>query len=214
MRLRAVLFDLDGTLIDSAEDIGLALKKTLKDIGLEELYPDDVRKYIGGGVKALLERVLGDKFREEYVELFRRHYLSNPVVYTKPYEGVPEVLKELKGKGVKLAVVSNKLEELSREILRRLNLLDYFDFVAGGDTFPEKKPSPVPVLKTLEILGEEPGGALIVGDTEADIVAGKSAGTSTALASWGYVRINSVKPDFVFKKPLEILSVLDSFGGS
>ena len=214
MRLRAVLFDLDGTLIDSAEDIGLALKKTLKDIGLEELYPDDVRKYIGGGVKALLERVLGDKFREEYVELFRRHYLSNPVVYTKPYEGVPEVLKELKGKGVKLAVVSNKLEELSREILRRLNLLDYFDFVAGGDTFPEKKPSPVPVLKTLDILGEEPGGALIVGDTEADIVAGKSAGTSTALASWGYVRINSVKPDFVFKKPLEILSVLDSFGGS
>ena len=214
MRLRAVLFDLDGTLIDSAEDIGLALKKTLKDIGLEELYPDDVRKYIGGGVKALLERVLGDKFREEYVELFRRHYLSNPVVYTKPYEGVPEVLKELKGKGVKLAVVSNKLEELSREILRRLDLLDYFDFVAGGDTFPEKKPSPVPVLKTLEILGEEPGGALIVGDTEADIVAGKSAGTSTALASWGYVRINSVKPDFMFKKPLEILSVLDSFGGS
>ena len=214
MRLRAVLFDLDGTLIDSAEDIGLALKKTLKDIGLEELYPDDVRKYIGGGVKALLERVLGDKFREEYVELFRRHYLSNPVVYTKPYEGVPEVLKELKGRGVKLAVVSNKLEELSREILRRLNLLDYFDFFAGGDTFPEKKPSPVPVLKTLEILGEEPGGALIVGDTEADIVAGKSAGTSTALASWGYVRINSVKPDFVFKKPLEILSVLDSFGGS
>lgn len=214
MRLRAVLFDLDGTLIDSAEDIGLALKKTLKDIGLEELYPDDVRKYIGGGVKALLERVLGDKFREEYVELFRRHYLSNPVVYTKPYEGVPEVLEELKGKGVKLAVVSNKLEELSREILRRLDLLDYFDFVAGGDTFPEKKPSPVPVLKTLDILGEEPGGALIVGDTEADIVAGKSAGTSTALASWGYVRINSVKPDFVFKKPLEILSVLDSFGGS
>ena len=212
MRIRAVLFDLDGTLIDSAEDIGLALRKTLKDIGLEELYPDDVRKYIGGGVKALLERVLGDKFREEYVELFRRHYLSNPVVYTKPYEGVPEVLEELKKRNVKLAVVSNKLEELSREILKRLNLLDYFDFVAGGDTFPEKKPSPLPVLKSLEVLGEEAEDSLIVGDTEADIVAGKSAGTKTALASWGYVRLNSEKPDFVFKKPAEILSVLDSLG--
>ena len=212
MRIKVILFDLDGTLIDSAEDIGLILRKTLKDIGLEELHPGDIRKYIGGGVKSLLEKVLGDKFKEEYVELFRKHYLSNPVIYTKPYEGVPEVLRDLKSKGLKLAVVSNKLEELSREILNRLELLDYFDFVAGGDTFSEKKPSPLPVLKSLEVLGEKPEDSLIVGDTEADIVAGKSAGTKTALASWGYVRLNSEKPDFVFKKPAEILSVLDSLG--
>ncbi len=214
MRIKVILFDLDGTLIDSAEDIGLILRKTLKDIGLEELHPGDIRKYIGGGVKSLLEKVLGDKFKEEYVELFRKHYLSNPVIYTKPYEGVPEVLRDLKSKGLKLAVVSNKLEELSREILNRLELLDYFDFVAGGDTFSEKKPSPLPVLKSLEVLGEKPEDSLIVGDTEADIVAGKSAGTKTALASWGYVRLNSEKPDFVFKKPAEILSVLDSLGSS
>lgn len=211
MRIKVVLFDLDGTLIDSAEDIGLALRKTLRDIGLEELYPEDVRKYVGGGAKALLEKVLGDKFREEYVEIFREHYLSNPVVYTKPYEGIVEVLKELKERSVKLAVVTNKLEDISREILKRLGLLEYFEFIAGGDTFPEKKPSPLPVLKSLEKLNEEPAKALVVGDTEADILAGKAVGTKTALASWGYVKLNSVKPDHTLKKPEEILEVLDSF---
>jgi len=208
MRIEAILFDLDGTLIDSAEDIGLALRKTLKEIGLEEYYPRNIRNYIGGGVKALLERTLGDKFKEEYVELFRKFYLENPVVYTRPYEGIPEILSDLKNKGYRLAVVSNKLEELSREILKRIGLIDYFDFIAGGDTFPEKKPSSVPILKTLEIMGVEPSSSLIVGDTEADIVAGKEAGIKTALAKWGYVKLNSVKPDFILNLPRDLVKIL------
>ncbi|RUM28563.1 MAG: phosphoglycolate phosphatase [Aquifex sp.] len=206
--MEAILFDLDGTLIDSAEDIGLALRKTLKEIGLEEYYPRNIRNYIGGGVKALLERTLGDKFKEEYVELFRKFYLENPVVYTRPYEGIPEILSDLKNKGYRLAVVSNKLEELSREILKRIGLIDYFDFIAGGDTFPEKKPSSVPILKTLEIMGVEPSSSLIVGDTEADIVAGKEAGIKTALAKWGYVKLNSVKPDFILNLPRDLVKIL------
>ena len=209
--LKVILFDLDGTLIDSSKDIGLALKKTLREIGLEDRYPDRIEKYIGGGVKALLERVLGEDFKEEYVEIFRKYYMENPVVYTKPYENIPKVLKELKGMNFKLAVVSNKLEDLSKEILKRLELIQFFDFIAGGDTFPEKKPSPLPVLKTLEILGEEPEKSLIVGDTEADITSGKEAGTKTALAKWGYVKLNSVKPDFELQTPEDILKIVKSF---
>ncbi len=210
MYLKAVLFDLDGTLIDSAQDIGLALRKTLREVGLEEYYPGDIRNYIGGGVKALLQKVLGEKFREEYVEIFRKFYRENPVQYTRPYEGVPEVLEKLKERGLKLAVVSNKLEELSVEILRRLNLLDFFDFVAGGDTFEEKKPSPLPLLRTLDLLGVSPASALIVGDTEADILAGRGAGTRTALALWGYRRSEKVKPDYLLRKPSEVLHLLGS----
>ena len=210
MCIKAILFDLDGTLIDSAEDIGLALRKTLREIGLEEYYPKDIKPYIGGGVRALLERVLGDKFKEEYVEIFRKYYLENPVVYTKVYEGIPELLTKLKGEGIKLAVVSNKLEELSREILRRLEIINYFEFIAGGDTFSEKKPSPLPVIKTLECLGVEPQKALIVGDTEADILSGKGAGTLTALANWGYVKLNSEKPDFILRNPKDLLKILNS----
>ncbi|AAC07313.1 HAD family hydrolase [Aquifex aeolicus] len=208
--MRVILFDLDGTLIDSAKDIALALEKTLKELGLEEYYPDNVTKYIGGGVRALLEKVLKDKFREEYVEVFRKHYLENPVVYTKPYPEIPYTLEALKSKGFKLAVVSNKLEELSKKILDILNLSGYFDLIVGGDTFGEKKPSPTPVLKTLEILGEEPEKALIVGDTDADIEAGKRAGTKTALALWGYVKLNSQIPDFTLSRPSDLVKLMDN----
>jgi phosphoglycolate phosphatase len=204
---KVFLFDLDGTLIDSAEDIALNLRLTLRDIGLEERMPKDVRELIGGGVRVLLERVLGEDFREEHLKVFRNHYMSNPVVHTKLYPGVREVLKDLRAEGKVLAVVSNKLEDLSREILRRLGVLELFDLVVGGDTFPEKKPSPLPVLKTLELVGHSPHEAVMIGDTEADITAGRCAGTKTALALWGYVKLNSERPDYILRSPREILSL-------
>ncbi len=208
--MKALLFDLDGTLIDSAQDIALALEKTLKQVGLIHKMPDDVRPFVGGGVKALLERVLGEDYREEFVEIFRSNYRENPVVYTRPFEGVVETLKVLKEAGLRLAVVSNKPEDLSVEILRRLDLADMFDFIAGGDTFPEKKPSPLPIIETLKILDADPCESVMIGDTEADLVAGKGAGTKTALAQWGYVKINSSKPDFYLKRPQDLLDIFNS----
>ncbi|WP_457600128.1 HAD family hydrolase [Hydrogenivirga sp.] len=204
--MKAVLFDLDGTLIDSADDIALSLRLTLDELGMSERMPEDVRRLIGGGVKALLQKVLGEDFREEYVKVFRKHYLSNPVVYTRPYEGIPELLTELKKGGVLLAVVTNKLEELSTEILKRLGMLSLFEIVVGGDTFGEKKPSPIPLLKALEFMGVEPEESLMVGDTSADIQAGRNAGTKTALAEWGYVQLNSAEPDLYLSSPEDLLN--------
>ncbi len=211
--MRAVLFDLDGTLIDSADDIALSLRLTLKELGKLEKMPRDVKGLIGGGVRALLEKVLGDEFEEEHVRVFRKHYLSNPVVHTRPYEGIPETLSKLKEEGVSLVVVTNKLEELSVEILKRLNLIEFFDLVVGGNTFPEKKPSPLPVIKALEFVGVEPEHALMVGDTSADIEAGRGAGTKTALARWGYVRLNSMRPDYTLDTPSDILSLASRVSG-
>lgn len=205
--MKAYLFDLDGTLIDSADDIALALQETLKELGMPEKMPENVRRLIGGGVKALLEQVLGEDFREEHVRVFRKYYVGNPVVYTRPYPGIPETLRSLKKRGVPLVVVTNKLEELSLRILEKLELLDFFELVVGGDTFSEKKPSPLPILKALEFIGIEPGESLMIGDTEADIESGRKAGTKTALAKWGYVRLNSLKPDYLLNRPEELLSL-------
>lgn len=205
--MKAVLFDLDGTLVDSADDIALSLRLTLEELGKPEMMPGDVRSLIGGGVRALLEKVLGDDFREEHVKIFRKHYLSNPVVHTRPYKGVRKTLAELGARRIRLAVVTNKLEELSIEILKRLDLIEFFDIVVGGDTFGEKKPSPLPIIRTLESIGVEPAESLMVGDTEADILAGRGAGTKTALAAWGYVKNGSASPDFLLNRPEDILNL-------
>ncbi|NPB06800.1 MAG: phosphoglycolate phosphatase [Aquificae bacterium] len=208
MHLKAVLFDLDGTLVDSAPDIARALRRTLKALNKEHLVPDDVRPFIGGGARRLLEAVLKDAFTEEAVSLFRSFYAAEPARYSRPYDGIPELLNELKRRGLKLAVVTNKPDEITHALLKSLNLLDYFEFVAGGDTFPEKKPSPLPVLKTLERLSVEPKEALLVGDTEADVAAALSAGCYAALALWGYGAGSSLKPHFTLKSPSELLELL------
>ncbi len=212
--MKAIAFDLDGTLIDSAEDIGLCLRKTLEEIGIPDKMPRDVRELIGGGVKALLQRVLGAEFREEHVKVFRKHYLANPVVYTRPFEGIPEALKVLKDRGFTLLVVTNKMEDLSREILKILGLLKYFDFIVGGDTYGEKKPSPLPLVNALKEVGLAPDQSLMVGDTDSDIISARSAGAMTALAVWGYCGSVTQKPDFILKKPEEIISLTGRVSGA
>jgi phosphoglycolate phosphatase len=212
--MKAVLFDLDGTLIDSADDIGLCLQKTLKEIGLEEFMPPEVRSLIGGGVKALLQKVLGDRFEEKHVEIFRKHYLKNPVIYTVPFPGILETLEELKRRGIALAVVTNKMEDLSREILKILGLLPFFDAVIGGDTLAEKKPSPAPLIHALKLLGTEPESTLMVGDTDSDIISGRRAGTKTALALWGYTHSVSEKADYEVSFPFELVSLTGQGSGA
>ncbi|ACG58052.1 HAD-superfamily hydrolase, subfamily IA, variant 1 [Hydrogenobaculum sp. Y04AAS1] len=200
MHFEGYIFDLDGTLIDSLEDIANAANKTLKDLGFEEKSKEEIKKHIGSGTRELFKGILEDKtYLEKAIEVFKSYYAQEPIKNTKLFEGASEVLKLLKSKNKKMAVVSNKPLELSNIILKALNIENYFEYIVGPETYNERKPSPVPIARTLEKMCINPGESIVIGDTYVDIESAKKSNCKSALASWGYVKLKETKPDFVLK---------------
>ena len=204
MHIKAILFDLDGTLIDSYKDIGIHLNKTLRDFKRQEVDIEEVKHMVGGGARELLRRFFQDGLLERALMVFREYYMKNPVIYTQPFEGIRELLEEAKVRGIRLAVVTNKMESLSKVILQKLGMAEYFSIVIGGDTLPEKKPSALPVLEAIRAVEVLPSEAVMVGDTEADLKAGRLAGVKRGLALWGYVKVQEEVPDFELQRPLDL----------
>ena len=187
MSIELIIFDLDGTLIDSKIDITNALNYAMEPYSQGRLTPEDAVKLIGEGITRLIEKLVGGRgetVRADVASRFLRHYTDHLVDYTKEYPGVKETLEKLGG--YRKAVISNKRESLSKKVLDGLGLARYFDIVIGSDTTPERKPSPVPVLKALSELKVEPDGAVMVGDSNYDIDAGKAAGVATVAVTYGY----------------------------
>ncbi len=202
------LFDLDGTLIDSSEDIYRAVLHTLNKLGLSALPKKEVIKHVGYGGKKLLQGVLNtddEDLLREAVSIFRDYYFSHPVEYTKLYSGIEELLKKIKEKGKRTAIVTNKYEDISKQIVEKLGISDYIDLIIGGDTLSEKKPSPLPVIYASEKLGSKK--AIIIGDSETDIKSGKEAGIETCLVLYGFGKKDialSFNPDYVIKHARQI----------
>jgi phosphoglycolate phosphatase len=187
MPVKLIIFDLDGTLVDSSVDITNALNYALEPYLLQRLTVDDTIKLVGEGITRLIEKAMGDRDAavvDSATERFLQHYTQHILDNTIYYPGVKETLEKL-GR-FKKAVISNKKENLSRMILEGLHLLQYFDVVIGSDSAPEKKPSPIPVLKALSDLHIEPASAVIVGDSNYDIDAGKAASVTTIAVTYGY----------------------------
>lgn len=199
------LFDLDGTLLDSKEDIAIAVNYGLEKVGLGQKPVEDIVKFVGYGAKKLIEDLLPDhpqEIKDQVLEHFRQFYTANPVIRSTLYEASVEVLESLKQKGKKTAVVTNKYESISVDILKHFGILDLVDLVVGADTTAEKKPSPVPVLYAVEKLGQQQQRSIMIGDSETDILAGKNAGTYTCLVLHGYGNKQtalSLNPDFVIQ---------------
>jgi phosphoglycolate phosphatase len=187
MPVRLVIFDLDGTLVDTSADITSAINEAIRPLGLTQLGVDDAKALVGDGITRLMEKVLGPthaRHREGAIERFLAHYSAHLSDSSRAYPHAEEVLGSLKG--IKRAVLSNKKQALSRRLLEELGLLGYFDLVAGSDTTPEKKPSPKAVAFVVEALGESPGVSVMVGDSNYDIEAGKAAGLRTVGVTYGY----------------------------
>jgi len=185
--LKLIMFDLDGTLVDSIVDLTNALNYAIEPCALDKLTVARTKDLVGEGITKLIENLLEPDRSDLHalvLDRFMAYYSDHLVDFTVPYPDVVETLKELSP--FKKAVISNKRESLSIAVLRELGLLQYFDLVLGSDSVSEKKPSPKPLLKVMEILSCRPSDAVIVGDSNFDIEAGRAAGILTCAVTYGY----------------------------
>jgi phosphoglycolate phosphatase len=198
-----VVFDLDGTLVDTAPDLMAGLNHVLAIEGMEPVHYEDMTFLVGQGARAMIER--GFKLRQrplpearlaELLEIFIGHYLDGMPGESLPYAGVVKSLDALKADGFRLAVCTNKLEKLALPLLEGLKLDRYFDVIAGGDTFPVRKPDARHILMTIERAGGDVNSSLMVGDSVNDIVAAQNAGIPSIAVPFGYsdVPVETLKP--------------------
>lgn len=200
------LFDIDGTLLDSAADICGAARDTLEAAGASGLTDDQLRSYIGYHLKELFEDVFPGISEERSDELLRNYRAIYPLREhrsTHIYDGVPEMLAALGGLK---STATTKGSETARSVLTQFGLVDYFDHVQGTDGFP-CKPEPDVLLRSIEKFGVAPEDCLFIGDAAPDMEAGRRAGVKTCGVTWGYGDVAAMReyePDFWIKNPLEL----------
>lgn len=220
--IQLVAFDLDGTLVDSIPDLAAAANAMRVELGLSELPREVVQGYVGDGVGVLVHRsltashdgVADEHLWQQGLPIFMRHYAHHIAHATRPYPETEVALDLLKQLGLPLVVVTNKNELLATKLLKELNLVDYFSMVVGGDTLPEKKPSPAPLLHVAEVFGVAPEQMLMVGDSHNDFLAAKAAGCPCVGVSFGYgdvaqlSRDLATKPDWIVDRLVELDELL------
>ena len=193
-----VVFDMDGTLIDSVGDIAAAINRMRASYGLSALARDAVGGMVGSGARVLVAKATADAPGLDQDEAFRRYrheYDTHLVDSTTLYPGVPEGLGSLRSAGFRLAVYTNKPHGSSLHILKQLGAEDLFSAVVGADSGFPLKPAPDALLHILRETGSEPGKSWMVGDNWTDVESGHAAGLRTAFCSWGYGVFHDVRPD-------------------
>ena len=187
-RVRALIFDLDGTLIDSKQDLIHSVNAMLVEMGREKLHEDIISGYIGHGAPKLVARALGNGVaeaeREQALQFFLAHYEEHKLDSTCPYPGVADALEQLRT--FPMAVLTNKPVRVSRRIVEGLGLAKYFRAVYGGNSFETKKPDPLGARKILEELRATAGETLMVGDSEVDVQTARNAGTLAVAVNYGF----------------------------
>ena len=216
--ISAILFDLDGTLIDSREDITASVNEVRGLCNLPPFPVEKVAGLVGLGIRVLLGRALGEGSElpvDEAVTLFRSHYRQHCLDRTRLYDGVDETLQNLSA--LALGVVSNKPEEFCRKILEGLGVANRFGVILGGDSTGEKKPHPEPIYQALKSLGALPAETIIVGDSPIDVAAGRQAGLRTCGVTYGLVSTEELLeagPNHLIQGFAELTDVIRGVGDS
>ena len=214
--IKGVLFDLDGTILDTADDLGAALNFVLSQYNLPHVKRETFRPIASDGAKGLLELGFGEKLSQyEFMSLrtmFLEHYANNIAHHTKLYEGISELIHTLQSRDISWGIVTNKPEGLTRLLLPNFPELAKCQVMVGGDSLPERKPHPAPLLYSLSAINLTPENCYYVGDAPRDIEAGKRAGMPTIIAGWGYIKDLKVcgawEGDHLCMSPLDIIKLL------
>jgi len=214
--VRAVLFDLDGTLIDSAPDLGAAADQMRVDRGLASLPLEEYRPMAGSGARGMLEVAFGvapgeptyDVLKDEFFVNYTRCMMQR----TRPFDGADVLVEDLSRRGLLWGVVTNKAARFSEPLTRSMAMFATAAVLVSGDTTPHTKPHPAPLVEAARRLALEPGACVYVGDDHRDILAGQAAGMATVAACYGYLG-RPADPrqwgaDAAIKSPLELLQLL------
>jgi phosphoglycolate phosphatase len=219
MHQPAIIFDLDGTLVDTAPDLINTLNHILQEEGLPTVSSDIVRPMISQGAKAMLKKgvEIADAQRSEdeltaLTDRFVNHYSDHIAVDSQPFPGLLPVLDRLSAQPVKLGICTNKRETLSKKLLGELSLDHYFQAIIGVDTLPVRKPDPGHLLGTLEAVGGSPKQAVMIGDSETDILTAKAAGIPVIALDFGYSTepVHTYLPDAIVSHYDDLVETLNT----
>ena len=217
---KMILFDLDGTLVDSVPDLAAAVDGMMLQLGLPARGEAAVRQWVGNGVQNLVGRALSNSMTAvpnpelfaQALPIFMQLYAENTAGNSHLYAGVQETLDFLHTQtDLKLGCVTNKAEQFTLPLLQTLGIRDYFAIVVSGDSLPEKKPHPLPLLYAATQLGVTPTDALMVGDSKSDVKAARAAGFPVVCTSYGYNHgedIRNYHPDAVIDSLIELKQLL------
>lgn len=216
-RIQAVLFDLDGTLIDSAPDLGAAAEKMRLERNLPPLGLHAYRHMAGAGARGMMSVAFGMDADHAAYEEFKTEFLNNyqaaMTVHTQAFAGIADLLLALNTHAKPWGIVTNKAERFTLPLVQTMPVLHGAKVVVGGDTTPHAKPHPEPLFEAARRLGLPPEACLYVGDDERDIVAGRAAGMPTVAALYGYLGaktdVQAWGSDFFIEEPLQLLNLLE-----
>ena len=196
------IFDLDGTLVDTAPDFKNSLNYMLTEMNETTVELEEIRNLVGYGARELIKRTAiskginhNDQKINEMLRIFLLHYTHNIDDDSVLFENVKNVLQFLKNMDIKLSVCTNKMESLSKLLLKKLGVLNLFDYVIGGDTFKKSKPDPYPLIQTCELLNIPQSKAVMVGDSITDLKSGHAAGMPVVLVEYGYTENKNIYND-------------------
>lgn len=219
MNIQAVLFDLDGTLADTALDLGGALNALLRHKGLPEKPLVDIRQYASHGAGALIQ--FGANITPEHADfsLWRQEYLAQYDVCcdqdTVLFDGINDLIDQLARRGIAWGIITNKPTVFTKRLIKKLNFVVDPAVVVSGDTCDEAKPSIKPMLYACERIQVQPENCLYVGDAQRDMQAGRAAGMVTILAEWGYIAPTDDVQTWLYHdvacQPMDILNILEKF---